>query len=444
MKARALALIAMISVGVSVGVGVGVSASWAAEPPHVLSLDEAERIGLARQPTVIQAEAAAEAAAARADESRAPLLPQVVGAAAYQRTTANIVARPGVSLPSPSTTSRQTFGYYSASLTLSQLLWDFGQTSDRWRAAREGARAQAAGADAQRQQALLLIRTSYFAAQSARELAAVAHEAVQNSDRHLVQVQAFVDVGTRPEIDLAQARTLRANAEVQVIQAENNYVAARAELNAAMGLERGTDYDVSDTAWAPLPGETGGVEALVAAAFAARPDVRAAEVQLLAQALTLRAVRSGYWPALFLGGNATDAGTSPDRLTWNWSAQLGLSWTLFQGALTPAQIREQAAQLRAVTAARDAVRLAARLEVVQAENAVRAQRAITTAASQALASARSQLALAEARYQAGLGSALELDDAQLAATNAAAQQVVARQALSSARALLAKAIGVFP
>jgi outer membrane protein len=418
--------------------------AMAVDGTRILSLDEAVATGLARQPTIIEANAGADAAAARADQSRAPLLPLLAGTASYQRATANLAARPGVAPVAPAAATNQSYDYYNASLTLSQLLWDFGQTTNRWRAATEAARAQTAGAEAQRQEAVLAIRTAYFGAQAARELITVARESLQNSDRHLAQVQAFVEVGTRPEIDLAQARTVRANAAVQVIQAENNYVAAKAQLNAAMGLEQGTDYDVSGDGWAPVGGEGTGIESLVARALTARPDVRAAETQLVAQALTLRAARSGYWPALTLGGTASEAGVSPDHLIWNWGAQLVLGWTLFQGALTPAQVREQTAELRALTAARDAVRQTARLEVVQAGNGVRAELATVTAAGQALASAKNQLTLAEARYQTGLGSALELDDAQLAAANAAAQEVVARLALTTARAQLAKAIGLAP
>ena len=56
-------------------------------------------------------------------------------------------------------------------------------------------------------------------------------------------------------------------------------------------------------------------------------------------------------------------------------------------------------------------------------------------------SAREQLRLAEQRYATGVGSIIELDDAQVAYTTAAAQVVQARYSLASARAQLLAALG---
>jgi outer membrane protein len=65
------------------------------------------------------------------------------------------------------------------------------------------------------------------------------------------------------------------------------------------------------------------------------------------------------------------------------------------------------------------------------------------AADEALLNARERLRLAEGRYQAGVGSVIELGDAQVALTNAAAQKVQADYNVSTARAQLMKAIGRF-
>jgi len=58
--------------------------------------------------------------------------------------------------------------------------------------------------------------------------------------------------------------------------------------------------------------------------------------------------------------------------------------------------------------------------------------------------ATEQLRLAEARYQTGAGSILELGDAQVAATNAGSNSISARYDLSVARATLAQALGKQP
>ena len=89
----------------------------------------------------------------------------------------------------------------------------------------------------------------------------------------------------------------------------------------------------------------------------------------------------------------------------------------------------------------EALRQSIRLELEQARLAVRAARAALEASGEALVNTRERLRLADARYTAGLGSGIELNDAQVAVTNAAAQEVKARFTLAAARAQLAKALG---
>jgi outer membrane protein len=199
----------------------------------VLTLAEAERSARERQPQLQQARSLSDAASARADEARAPLLPQVTGSAAYERTTGNFASRPG-QLPSSvstrATSSWTTFDYFNFGLTASQLVYDFGQTSGRWRAAQASAGAQRQSEHGTEMQVLLTVRSAFFNARAQRDLVIVARDTLANQEAHLRQVEGFVRAGTRPEIDLLQARTDRANAQVALINAQNSYATARAQL----------------------------------------------------------------------------------------------------------------------------------------------------------------------------------------------------------------------
>jgi outer membrane protein len=108
----------------------------AAEPS--LSLADAERNALAHQPSVQQAAGQVEAAEGRVEQARSGYLPQVTGTGIYQRTTANFVNRPSAT-PNPPTFngsySGTTYNFFNFSLLGSQLIYDFGATSERWRAA---------------------------------------------------------------------------------------------------------------------------------------------------------------------------------------------------------------------------------------------------------------------------------------------------------------------
>jgi outer membrane protein len=127
-------------------------------------------------------------------------------------------------------------------------------------------------------------------------------------------------------------------------------------------------------------------------------------------------------------------------MTWNWNAGATLTWNLFQGGLTSAQVREAEASTVGLEAQLASLQQQARFELEQARLAVRAAKAALGAAAEALVNARERLRLAEGRYQIGAGSIIELGDAQVALTSAAAQKVQADYTLASARAQLLAAL----
>ncbi len=413
---------------------------------EVLTLDQALAAARQHQPQLQQARATTEAARARADQARAALLPQLEGGAAYSRATENFVARPG-SLPSSVTQlsgaaeSWKTSGFYNLNAGLTQLVWDFGASSSRWRAAQATALSQQDSERATLLQSLTAVRVAFFQARAAKGLVAVATQSLENQERHLRQVEAFVEVGTKPEIDLAQSRADRANARVQLINAQNGYASAKAQLNQTMGVERSTDYDVADDSFPPVAGEDRAIDEMMTEALGARPEVSAAEQAIRAQALGLRSARAAYWPSLSASTGVTDAGGQIDNLSWNWNASVNLSVPLFRGGETQAQVREAESNLAGLRAQAETLRQQVRLEVEQARLAVRAARASLAAAGDALTNAQELLRLAEGRYETGVGNIIELGDAQVALTSAGQQQVQAEYQLAIARAQLLRAVG---
>jgi outer membrane protein len=413
----------------------------------LLTLADAVRTAEAHQPQLRLAHANSDAARARVGQARSYLLPQLAGTGSYQRTTSNFAPRPGflptsVNMMLPTAPTFETFNYYNFGLTLTQFLWDF-RAPFAFGASRATAESIADTERNVRQQVFLSVRTAYFNARALKALAEVARDNLANQRRHHTQIQGFVEVGTRPEIDMAQADTDVANAQVQSITADNNYQLAKVQLNQAMGVEGFPDFDVADEWLPPVEGEDQPAQELFLEAARVRPDLASADKQVRAQKSTLSAAYGGYGPSLSASMTLTDAGPDITALAWNWNVMVSASWTLFDGLLTYSIVKEAKANLRGIEAQRDSVRQQALLEVSQARLQVRATRATLAAADKAVVSSRLQLTLAEGRYQEGVGNVIELGDAQLAATQAAAQQIQARYNLSIARAQLLKALGRF-
>ena len=417
------------------------------EPARILTLPAAEHAALEEQPQLRVARAQTAVAQAAAEQLKSPLLPQVTGIAQYGhewgsfRSVGSGVTLSGTSAGSGSTSLANSFDTYSVGVSASQLIYDFGQTSEKWVAARDTAEAQRYEEQVTRLNIVSTVRQAYFVARANKELVDVAKETLDNQLKHLVQVQAFVTVGTQPEIALAQQKAAVANAKVQLIASQNNYETAKAQLNEAAGLVGGTEYDVTDEQEPPVNDEEQPLETLVEKAFAARPELANLWKQEESEHASIRAAKGGYGPSLAATGGASESAILPASPSPNANIGVTLTWLLFQGGLTKATVRAAEANLTSITATRDLTRLQIQLGVNTAQLAVRAAKATIGAADDAATSAHEQLRLAEQRYATGVGNIIELDDAQVAYTSAAAQVVQARYNLASARAQLLAALG---
>lgn len=412
-----------------------------------LTLAEALRTARTEQPTLRQAQSTRLLAAAQADSARAPLLPQVVGSASYSRATANFV-QPAGALPNSSVltsahtvTSLDTFPFYRMGVSASQLIWDFGETLNNFRAARVNAEAQDASVHVTEMQVDYNVRVAFFTARAAKDMVAVAKATLANQEKHLTQIGGFVQLGSRPEIDVTQARADRATARVTLINAENSYDTTRAQLNLAMGVERPVDYELSDDGLTGVEGEDADPNSLVDEAVKARPEMANLTLLITGRELSLKSARDGHYPQLAFNTNLTDNGDTLDQLVWNWSGALTLSVPIYLGGAINANVRQAEAQLIGVRAQLEGERQQIRLDIEQARLSIRAAKALIEAADDAAANTRDRLRLAEGRYQSGVGSIIELGDAQVAETSAEVQRVQAEYQLYTARAQLLKALG---
>jgi outer membrane protein len=403
---------------------------------RVITLAEAEKSAREHQPQLEQAQANARAGAARADEARSALLPQLAASATAQKTHSNqrITTGPGTSTTVGSST------LWSAGVSADQTLFDLGALY-RWRASQSSASSLRSAADTSRLDVVSEVRTAYFTARAQRDLARVAKETVTNNQAHLTQVQAFVDVGTQPAIALAQTKAALASAQLALIQADNAYANAKTQLAQAMGLDTWGDFEVADDTLPAVAGEDGPLEVLVTEAIEKRPELVTLAAQIRQTDETRAADRAGWLPTV--GARATYAQSGPhlNDTAGSWSASVNLTWSFFDGGFTPATVRETSATIDSLRAQDRALRTSIRVALEQAFLGVRAARSSVQSAVDAETNAREQLRLAEGRYRAGAGSIIELGDAQVAESTAAAQRVQAEFNLAAARASLLRAVG---
>lgn len=469
----------------------------AADAP--LSLSEAVETALDHSPQALAARWNAEAVKARVGQARSPWLPQlnststVRGEYSYQTgieqpdpllcvdamacvqdpmCTTNPASCK--TLPAcckgPAQNSVRTLRY-SSSFQLNQLIYDFGRTGGRIAGAEAGARAAREDVEATRAQLALQAMNSFFTVLQNEALREVAQVNLEQQGRRLQQAESFFKIGTRPQIDVLMAQTAVAQARLQLVQAQGNVQIVRAQLMQSLGLP--------DSEWhtwigrplvpmlpAPLPLEatagasatgvapSAALDSVIEEALAQRPDYQALKARVAQAEQVVRATYSDYLPTLSFGANAgvngsvtesavtnVGAGTrsdSPTRGQPNFSltGNLTLNWSLFSGLSTVYAVREARALRNAAQANLDALRLQVRSQLQQAVMQVITARQSVDAASTLTLQADKQLEMARGRYNAGVGNSIELGDAQLASTQAHAQQVQAEYGLAQARSNL--------
>ncbi len=417
----------------------------AADTPQQLSLAECLKITEAKHPDLLSAQALVDVARAEIKAAHSNYLPRVDSGASYTRQTYNFAATPGtaprqVSLFS-SGESSATAPYYFAGLNLSQLIYDFGQT--RGTVNRAEADYSTAQQNLKRTHDLIYlnVRVAYYGVLAAEELLQARKDNVANQRKHLEQVTAFHDVGTRPKIDVTKQEVATASAEVDLRQAEENLQVAKAALATAMGIPiEQAPEPVNTLNEVPNPGT---LEQLMAEGEKQRPDVEALRDRIFAADADIIVARSAFRPNISLSSFFSYRNLQMP-LIYNWGVGSLVAQTFFEGGARRAHLISAQAEERAAKANLESLLQKVRQEVFTRYSDLQVAKDKIALNQKAVAEAKENLALAEGRYQAGYGNIIELTDAQSLQTDSEVQEIVSRFDYQTAAANLDVAVGRTP
>ena len=411
-------------------------------PIKTLTLAECIQVAEQHHPDVATARSLVEAATFRVRESRGGLLPRVDFGESYTRSTYNFGAAPGNTPEQVDLfyhgESSSTAPYYYGGLTLNQTIYDFGRTK---KAIHESeARLEASRQDLERERQVvdLDVRLAYYSVLADEELVRVREAALAQQSKHLDQIQAMYEVGTRPKIDLSEQRVATSNAEVDLKQAQEDLAVARAGLATAMGIPIDQSPEPANTLRQEV--EPGNLSQLLDEAQRNRPDVRSLRDQIDAAQATVLIARTNFRPTISFA-SLFDYRNLKFPLVYNWSLGQVLAQNIFNGGADRALISEYEASEEALKS--NLTSLTNRVEQAVytdfADFTVAKQR--IDLAIQTEAEAKESLELAEGRYSTGYGNIIELTDAQYADTNSQAQEVAARYSYQEAAARLDADLG---
>ena len=398
---------------------------------RVLSLEECIAIALEAQPSIQATLYDYAAARARVREAFAPLLPQLAGSVTANRSHSSVV--PTTLVGGRTVTvqiSRQPADTFLAQVQLSQLLFDFGKTLAATQVARKLAEVSAEGVELQRQLIALTVKEAYTNILLAQRLIRVQEQALERAELNLSSAKGFYDVGTQPLNTVVRAEVDVANAKVDLINARNALRQARVALNTAMAVDASIQTEIKDN----LEYEPTTIDraALRAEALRQSPEYRQAKLQSSAAAAGVQVATRNFLPNVI--GTGSYGGSQLD-LNPNWSLGLAFTWNIFDGGNLIAALDEAKANHGAANARVKVAELTLIQNLEQAEIAVEAAQERIQAARVAIASSQENFRLAQGRFDVGVGTILELTDAQLALTQS---QNTEAQALADYRIALAQ------
>lgn len=403
-----------------------------------LTLEQAEQLALRNNPNIGVARLLALAQGQVTREARAPEMPQAtadltaVDAHARSRITgAGTLNSPGV------------FNKGAAGLTVSQLITDFGRTHNFVKSAQSSARAQLENEKATELDIKLAVDEAFYQALTTQAVLKVAQQTVAQRQATSDQVAALTNAKVKSSLDLSFANVQTSQANLLLLDAQNNEAASMAALNALLGSEQDRQYVlVGDDNGSPPPAPTD-PDAMVQQAFTQRPDLAALNDRYMAARQYAAAERDQMRPAIsaMASGGSTPVRDDLIQSSWYMAAGVNMSIPVFNGFLYSAEAREAkyraSATQEQVRNLRDIVARDVRTAVLNAQASF--QRIGVT--QEMLKQANLALDLAQARYKIGLSSIVELTQAQLAQTQAEIEQTNALYSYQTALAEVRYEIG---
>jgi len=328
----------------------------------------------------------------------------------------------------------------SNSLRMNWQLYSGGRVEGQIDQAKRGVQVADLGVEKTKQQLKLDTTSAYFTILQTKNLVDVNQQSVSNLQEHLTSVQAKYDVGVVAKSDVLRAEVELANAQQNLIKAQNNYDLAVAGLLNTMTIDPGTELALTDTLSYQKYDKT--LEDSLAAAQV-RPDVAQADENVKIAETAIKVAKSGNRPSVSVSAsNGWSGSVLPESGDDNWNVGLSASWSLFDAGSSNAKVKQADASLDKVKEQAVQVKNAAALEVRQNYLSMQeAEKRIDTN-KVAVGKAEEDLVIAREKYNAGVGTNLDVIDAQLALTQAKTNEIQALYDYNVSVAKIDKAIGL--
>ncbi len=396
-----------------------------------LTLQRTIDIALKNQPSILAGRSTVRANEATIGQAQANYYPQLTASGSYNKVS-SATNNTGIDVPGK-------YDQYTSTVGLSQTIFDFGKTPTQVNINSLNTESSRFDLNNVLDTVVFNVKQAFYNVLQAQRNRDVAGESVKQFQQHLDQAQGFYAVGTKAKIDVTKAEVDLSNARLNLIKAENQIRLSRVTLNNAMGIPDSPDYSLQDNLSYTKYGLS--FEDALSKVYTQRSDLQSLIKKKEAAKASIDLARKGYFPVLTGNANYNYSGTN-FPLSDGWNYGVSLSFPLFSGFDTEYQVAQAQANYDILSANEQSLRLDIYSQVQQGYLTLREAEESIGTSELTVRQAKENVDLATGRYQAGVGSPLEVTDALVGLNNA---QVTYTQALTdykNAQASIEKAIGV--
>ena len=385
-----------------------------------LTLQQAEAIAIKNNPQITIGKLRALAAQQYVREARSALLPN-----AYLSLTA-VDANPGSRISAGFLNSPSLYSRAAGGASASQLVTDFGRTTNLLSSSEYGAEAEDQNAAATRADILLVVDQAFYNSLETKALVTVAEETVHARQTLVDKIQALTNAKLKSEIDLSFSNVDLARGKLLLLEAQNNYQTSLAALSAILGYSDEQNFQLVEET-TPVPQPAADVAPLIQQALQQRPEIKALQFEVESAQKFGSAEHDLVRPTVNALGVVGQAPVRDNHIeSWYGAVGVNINIPVFNGFLYNA--RAKAADLQ--TEADRQKLLDARNNIARDvrnawQDSLRAFERLSVT-QQLREQANRSLDLAQARYNLGLGSIVEFTQAELQKTEADIQDTDAK------------------
>ena len=338
--------------------------------------------------------------------------------------------------------------YNSASVSLSQNIWDFGRSTNYLKMAKANREATEQTKLSTQQTVVLNVKAAYFNLLKAEKLYQVYEEAAKLAEEQENRAQTMMDIGIASKAEVFQARVNKGSNKRQAITQQNIVEMAKAGLNTALGIDPNTAIEIEEIAQVPTFLEYEFDEA-VNRAFENNPYIKSLDLSVKASLYNLRSAKARYMPTI---GASVSYSRSNDELSRVYSTKFDEDYTasvgaqvdlnVFNGFSDKAEIQRQTLNYEiSLEDLAEQKRLIVS-DVKQYFLELKAYEDILEIQKENIEAAKENLRLQQEKRRVGSGTELDVTDAQVELTRAQSDYVSAEHDAHTAKARLQAAMGV--